>query len=103
MPMPSPNAQAELVLDHEQMPDHALLDGPVALREAVDQVRDELVALPLLRVEVALAGLLVVVGARDSRPGDAAADLRALLVMRGLRSLAEAAEDGRLVVDARVR
>ena len=60
------DALAELVLGHEQVPDHPLLDRPVALDERVDEVGDEVVALPRLGEQVALAGLLVVVACAGS-------------------------------------
>ena len=47
------------------MLDHSLLNGLLALHQIVDQVVDQVVALPLLDSAVALAGLLVVVGAAD--------------------------------------
>ena len=47
---------------------------------SVDEVADEVVLLPLLGELVALAGLAVVVRARDPRARQAPADLRALLV-----------------------
>ena len=94
--------QAELVLDHQQVPDHALLDRAVALRERVDEVEDEVVLLPVLGELVALARLFVVVRARDARPNQAALEHRSLLVaLRSLR-LAQPAGDGGLVVDVRV-
>ena len=80
------DALAELVLDHEEVPDHPLLDVAVALREGVDEVGDQVVLLPLLRQQVALAGLLVVVGPRDPLAGEPAGDLRALLVVRRVRA-----------------
>jgi hypothetical protein len=63
------------------MPNHALLDRAVALRQRIDQVRDEVVLLPRLGELVALARLLVVVGAGQALPGQAALDGRALLVV----------------------
>ena len=56
---------AQLVLGHEQVPEHPLLDGAVALGEPVDEVGDELVALPGFAEQVALPSLGVVVGPRD--------------------------------------
>src|SRR5699024_9606478 len=67
---------AVLVVGHVEVPDHALLDRTVALGELVDQVRDQLVALPVLLQVVALPGLLVVVGALDRRTGQPPGDLR---------------------------
>src|SRR5690606_2011216 len=48
----------ELVLAHEEVPDHALLDLPRALLQRGDEVEDEVVLLPLLAEQVALPGLL---------------------------------------------
>ena len=42
--------QAELVLDHQQVPDHPLLDRPVALRKRVDEVEEEVVLLSLIHI-----------------------------------------------------
>ena len=86
------DALTQLVLGHEQVPEHPLLDRAVALGEAADQVGHQLVLLPLLRQQVALAGLRVVVGARDPLAGEPAGDLRALLVVRRVLRLTQAAE-----------
>jgi hypothetical protein len=96
------DALPELVVAQEQVPDHALLDRPVALAQQRAEVADEIVLLPLLGELVALAGLAVVVRARDARAGDAPADLGADLGVRRLRRLGEPAGDRGLVVDARV-
>src|SRR5215207_4107619 len=96
------DAGTELVVDHVQVPQHPLLDRAVALGEAVAEVRDQVVLLPLLGEVVALAGLLVVIGAREPGPGQAALDVRPLLDMPRLGRLLESAGDRRLVVDGRV-
>src|SRR4051794_21396031 len=92
------DALAELVLAHEQVPDHPLLDGSVALAQRADQVGHQVVLLPLLGEQVALTGLRVVVGPRDPLAGHPAHDLRALLVVARVLRLAQAAGDRRLVV-----
>ncbi len=70
---------------------------------SVGQVGDEVVALPLLREQVALAGLLVVVRPRDPRAGERG-PRRPGPARRApaLRRLAQPARDRRLVVDVRV-
>src|SRR5690606_21202131 len=73
------DALAELVLDHEKVPDHALLHRAFTLLQRRDEVVDQVVLLPLLGEDVALAGLDVVVRAWEWRPRQAAGDDRAVL------------------------
>src|ERR1035441_11051816 len=68
------DAAAEVVVDEQQVPGHALLDEPFALAESAGEVEDQVVALPLLHGLPAVRGLLVVVATRDEGASQTTAD-----------------------------
>src|SRR5699024_5310214 len=86
------HAAAELVMAHEEVPDHALLDAAGGLADVADEVLDEVVLLPLLHELEPLARLLVVVRALQLGAREPAAQLGTDLLLPGM--------DGRLAQPA---
>lgn len=93
------DATAEVVLHHVEVPEHPLLDGASGLSDQVDEVRHEVIALPVLHQQVPLSGLRVVIGPGDPLARQPPHDLRPLLVVGRVLGLPESAGDRRLVVD----
>src|SRR5699024_10672754 len=93
------HTQPQVVLDHETVPDHTLLDRSIALGELLDEVAGESVTLPRLHKHVALAGLLVVVRALNAFTGEPTTDLGPLIVAGGILTFLEPVGERRFVID----
>jgi hypothetical protein len=101
-PNPFSDSISILIVHEQQVPDHALLDISLALRQESGECLHKLVPLPVHHRLVTICSLLIVVLTLDRSAREASVILRVLLNMPRIRRLAEPAVHARLVVNMRV-